>query len=75
MPQPGTPNLIDALFNRALRRSQYRVDDAITLTSHSGGVRLEGLIVPEDSDSATDPPLYAGFLPASPGLAVVRARV
>ena len=24
IPQPGTPNLIDALFNRALRRLQYR---------------------------------------------------
>lgn len=27
VPQPGTANLIDALFNRALRRLQYRVSD------------------------------------------------
>ena len=28
VPQPGTTNLIDALFNRALRRLQYRVSDS-----------------------------------------------
>ncbi|MGE0641817.1 MAG: hypothetical protein AB7G12_07020 [Thermoanaerobaculia bacterium] len=27
VPQPGTPTLIDALFNRALRRLQYRITD------------------------------------------------